>query len=365
MNKSFVYAYLQFNLGDDLFVKHLITKYPKTKFYIVADSKYKRVFKKYKNLIIIPDTVYKFKILNKIKDRLIYYIKKECETVIFIGGSIFMEYPEWKNIINWYKEMSKNKHCYIIGANFGPYYSDDYLLECKDYFRTVDDVCFRDKWSYNLFKDCNTVRYAPDILFGLNVFNYKINSIEKKVVISVIDCQSRDSNPNKLSEYHEQYVDCIKNIIEILNENKFKITLLSFCEQEKDGKAIGEIISGLDQQIAKNISCFLYDGLNMDTILREIGTASYIVGTRFHSIILGAILNKPILPIVYSNKTKNLLMDVKFLGNIININEIGSMLINNNFVMKNYLENINIQSEQFVKKSDEHFLEINKSLNIF
>ena len=67
MNRAFLYAYLQFNLGDDLFVKHLIEKYPNVKFYILADSKYKKIFRKNKNLIVISNSVYKIKIFNKLK----------------------------------------------------------------------------------------------------------------------------------------------------------------------------------------------------------------------------------------------------------------------------------------------------------
>lgn len=35
-----------------------------------------------------------------------------------------------------------------------------------------------------------------------------------------------------------------------------------------------------------------------------------IVGTRFHSIILGWLFNKPVLPIVYDNKTLQVLKDM-------------------------------------------------------
>ncbi|WP_278627397.1 polysaccharide pyruvyl transferase family protein [Thomasclavelia cocleata] len=361
MNRAFLYAYLQFNLGDDLFVKHLIEKYPNVKFYILADSKYKKIFRKNKNLIVISNSVYKIKIFNKIKGKLIYFVKKKCSSVIFIGGSIFMEYPEWKNIINWYKEMSKDKNCYIIGANFGPYYSDEYYLACKKYFSTINDICFRDKWSYNLFKDCNNVRYAPDILFDFDISNYLCNNMEKKAVISIIDCSSRNNNPNKLSTYHEQYIESILKIMSILNKNNFKITLLAFCTKEFDDKTIKNLLLRLNDDIKKNVSYHFYDGLNLDIILHEIVTSSYIIGTRFHSIILGAVLKKPILPIVYSNKTINLLNDFNFSGNTINIMDLGKMEINENFIMNNYLQDKTILTNEIIMiNARNHFEKLNE-----
>ena len=35
-------------------------------------------------------------------------------------------------------------------------------------FKICTDICFRDKYSYNLFKDIENVRYAPDYAFSYN-----------------------------------------------------------------------------------------------------------------------------------------------------------------------------------------------------
>lgn len=51
MKKIFIMAYLRNNLGDDLFVKELINRYPSEKFYInVIDLKYGEVFINDKNV---------------------------------------------------------------------------------------------------------------------------------------------------------------------------------------------------------------------------------------------------------------------------------------------------------------------------
>lgn len=361
MNKVFIYAYMQFNVGDDLFIKSLIERYPNVKFYIEADLKYICVFKKYKNLKIISNKNYKFKLFNKIKGRYIYYNKKKCKSIIFIGGSIFMEYYAWENILNWYKAMSKGKQCYIIGANFGPYQSNKYYLAYKDFFSNVTDVCFRDKYSYYLFEKCKNVRYAPDILFNLNISKYiKIKNNEKKVIISVIDCMSRREEPNKLIDFHQDYLFGIIKMINTLIKNNFKVELLSFCKLEYDERIIKEIYDNLEIHHKKLVTKFFYNGINMDELLNEIATSSYIIGTRFHSIILSSLFKKPVLPIVYSNKTENFLNDVNFKGNVIKIKNMKN--INEEEIMKNYIDNIYINDDLYREDSLKHFYKLDQLL---
>ena len=362
MKKVFVYAYLQFNLGDDLFIKSLIEKYPNTIFYVIADLKYRKAFRKNRNLKIISNCKSKIKLLDVIKGRVIHHIKRKCKIVIFIGGSIFMEYPEWRNILNWYREMSRDKRSYILGANFGPFYHEDYYLECKKFFSTINNICFRDKWSYSLFRSSPNIRYAPDILFSLDVSEYTNCITEKKAVISIIDCESRNDYPNRLSEHSENYMNCLYRIIEILIYNKFRITILSFCKKEHDDKAAIDIMRKLDEGDLHNISNISYDGTNIDDILEEIASSEYVIGTRFHSIVLSFLLKKPILPIIYNIKTEHLLEDVDFVGNVIDINKLNDISLDNDFIMSNYLNQRILNTDKIIKDSKTHFFNLNKEL---
>ncbi|WP_289811256.1 hypothetical protein [Thomasclavelia cocleata] len=79
------------------------------------------------------------------------------------------------------------------------------------------------------------------------------------------------------------------------------------------------------------------------------------------SIILGAVLKKPILPIVYSNKTINLLNDFNFSGNTINIMDLGKMEINENFIMNNYLQDKTILTNEIIMiNARNHFEKLNE-----
>src|SRR5699024_4992683 len=58
MKKVMVYAYSQFNLGDDLFIKILCERYPETQFVLYAPKQYKRCFQGMRNIRFFPSDAF-------------------------------------------------------------------------------------------------------------------------------------------------------------------------------------------------------------------------------------------------------------------------------------------------------------------
>ena len=87
------------------------------------------------NLKIIDQDSGKIKLLNKIRPSLVARykvgIQKKCDAQVYIGGSIFMEYPTWKNIVSWWDYQSKLLPFFVLGANFGPYHTEEYRSEME------------------------------------------------------------------------------------------------------------------------------------------------------------------------------------------------------------------------------------------
>lgn len=63
-----------------------------------------------------------------------------------------------------------------------------------------------------------------------------------------------------------------------------------------------------------------------------------VIGTRFHSFILGFIYNKPTFPISYNCKTVNYLNDLNFTGKYVKLDEIKNCTVDD--VLYNYRNNI-------------------------
>ena len=170
--KIYIKAYTRMNFGDDLFVHILCTRYPTVTFYLSGDEKYLQAFKHIPNLILNADM------------QLI-----SVDAIVYIGGSIFIENSKDSvyRVLDLKEEIIKETiPTYIIGANFGPYLTEKYVDTVKnEILRNAKGVTFRDKYSYELFKDIPSVSQALDVVFSLDTEKYR-NKAKKEIGISVI-----------------------------------------------------------------------------------------------------------------------------------------------------------------------------------
>ena len=204
--KVFVNAYLENNLGDDLFFDILKNRYKGNKFYIMSSS-----MKKQEDVVI-----YKNKFINRIIRRfeLKKFLTSKCDVIVSIGGSMYMEQKNDKNR----KFFLGKKPYYILGSNFGPYHSDTYFNNAHKFFEGAKDVCFRDKYSYDLFSDISVVRYAPDIIFSLDVKDLEnIKNNEKRAIFSIISCENKIDAKYE-AKYQDAIISMTKKLINDINE---------------------------------------------------------------------------------------------------------------------------------------------------
>jgi colanic acid/amylovoran biosynthesis protein len=336
--KVMVNAYFAKNLGDDLFLKVLFDRYPSVEWYLLtANKEYYKIFNNYKNVSIINSLSVKIghrtiDVFSKINKLLKY---KQFDAYLTIGGSIFMERENWDTDLlqrNYLPKLFFNnkKKSFIIGANFGPYSDENFIGSHKEFFQYFDDVCFRDNYSYSLFKDKANIRYAPDVVFNLQ---YKISmKREKRVGFSIIELEKRKS----LAKYSNNYYEKISELIKEFINNGYEVSLFSFCEKEGDLRVAEYIKNNCDIEIRKKITIVNYED-NIDNFLEKFNRCEIIVGTRFHSIILAILFNQSFIPIVYSKKTSYVLSDLGMDKKVI------------------FIENINqIQTTKLVNKAGEN-----------
>lgn len=356
--KVLIKGFFEKNLGDDLFVKVLVDRYPNVDFEMysslnysnVYDNKNLKIYSDKSPIIILRKLINVFLKLVRSKKRIKLEDIRKYDEIIIIGGSIFMEYNSFNydNYIN--NTFRYKKPIYILGANFGPYNTDKYIdMHRNIIFKNVNDICFRDKRSYELFKDLENVRYAPDIVFGLDTSNIDIVH-EKQVVISVI----KTYKDAKMICDQDIYNKKILELISYFREKNYKITLMSFSEKQGDEEVINKIYDSLENK--DNIDKFFYRG-NINEALNVIGKSQIVIGTRFHANILGFIMGNTVIPIAYSDKTINVLNDMGFKGKIFDIRYMDKFNVKD-LTEKDINYKIDITNE--IINSQKHFEKLDK-----
>lgn len=312
MKRILVLAYLRNNVGDDLFINQLANRYPDTQFYVrVINKQYIEPFKHNLNIVEV-----------NVKEETFEHIDMgQYDACIYMGGSIFMEGGKVYNLdedcVQFIKDCKKNsKPFYYISCNYGPYQTEKYFELSKQAFINCTDICFRDLYSYQLFKDIKTVRYAPDLVFSYPIEKSIIE--EGTIGISLIDLEIRDDIKVK----EQEYISFLsKNIKRYIAQGK-KIYLFSFCQYEGDENMVDKLRCVLTREFEEqNIQVVQYNK-NIESFLQKYSKMEYMICQRFHSIILSYICKQKFYVISYSKKINNILEDLKIANSYMEFQEI-------------------------------------------
>lgn len=364
MKKVFLYAYDRRNLGDDLFVYTIVKRYPDIRFYMWSEKVNQTTFQSLRNLTVLDRDSMFVQLLKKIRPSFVSryraWLENRCQAVVYIGGSIFMEYENWKQILNWWEYEAENRPFYIMGANFGPYHSESFRNKLAEIFCSARDVCFRDQYSYKKFCKVPTVRYAPDILFSYPM--EKSDVIHKQIFVSLIDCTMRGEGEQTLSAYSDNYFSILRRLLNNYLEEGYCLMLASFCSVEGDDKAVKKMVGALSLPEGDcRIKCLFYDGTNIEDMLDGISSSKYVIATRFHATILALVSGRPVFPIVYSDKTINVLQDIGFQGNYADLRNLEP--ISYEYSKFNLDHSQSIDTENLAKMAEGHFFMLDQCLN--
>ncbi len=309
----YLYAFADVNVGDDLFIHKLVSSYPDVHFVMIARKPYKKMLAGYPNLTVYETDAFPLNVCRtlRIDKQIRWRLAHDCDYGVYIGGSIFIEYSDWKDQHVWYRELFDNDRLYIMGCNWGPHKTQQFKDNMMSVFSGMKDICFRDLYSYNTFSCLPNVRYAPDILFGMDWSAYAGITEKKQVLISVVNCRSRSVS---LPEYAADYHRFMGGLAERFVELGYQVVFCSFWERNGDLAAAEEIRERLPSHVQSSTSIVSYRGTNLDQIVGLIAESEYVIATRFHAMILGLAAGKKVLPVIYNLKLRTVLEDLSFQG---------------------------------------------------
>ena len=311
----FVYFYNDSNIGDDLFLDLLVRRYPHFNFHIHDDKRsptLNQSFHSYKNLFFAE-----VNLSNKTLKSEIY----KYDGVIVIGGSVFQDssYMYYRGHIGRYlvfKQLIKTgKKVFVLGANLGPFNTAFGKVIFKATLKHVTNICVRDSYSFGLLQEWGISKkcVAPDIIFGYD-FQHMLKPDNKKnaLGISILNTKlNPDIKPiyiRKMAELSNLYLSHSKDST---------VRLFGFDGgRENDGEVIDEVMKLI--KFSDRVVKMVYNkNTNIVSFLRLLIECRYIIACRFHSMVLAAKYGIPFYPIVYSEKTSNVLDDVGYdLGRI-------------------------------------------------
>lgn len=350
----FVRGFFHINLGDDLFLYMLAKRYPQHKFHVILNSEYTSVFRDQDNIII-----HSYHKIRRALDRILikygqdFYttIEKKCQLNVVIGGSIFQEGENDFGAYERLAQMPCLNPTYILGANFGPYTTEKYRLLVQDYLSLAKDVCFRDKWSQEKFSELSNIRFAPDIVLGLNNIISFNKEVKKQVFISVIDYSRK---PGVSEDKVTQYEQFILNCINYYSQLDYDVILSSFCKMEGDEEAIKRLRHKITDDI--NFSILNYTGDNWKELVNAIQNSMLVIASRFHAMILAGGARVPVFPIAYNKKFSQFLDDFNLSSYCISMEE----LVNKKPEKMDYFLFNNI--EEISNNANKHFIKLDELL---
>ena len=327
-----LFACIEKNIGDDLFIQTICNRYPEKYFVISNRAKYGSLanvknlkFSKELEWWMILDSVSQKKkikkmIANTMKVVLQLLLGKHDMGVYIVGNAFKNMDYHGETQLQWFVNRVKlSDEFYLISTNFGPFNDQRWVMDAKNRFIEVKDICFRDMQSYNLFAELPNTRYAPDAILSLG--KQKNKRHKRKVLVSIIDCSfyAREDWLKKLVNEDE------KKIFEIIQEFErrgYEIVLIN-SNSEQDGPASRRIFEKCNSSA---VSIYDYKG-SLDELKELYEETMYVIGTRLHTIILAWLYDVPVYPLVYDIKVENMLKSYSYQGGYTHIKEVSQLAV--------------------------------------
>jgi polysaccharide pyruvyl transferase CsaB len=295
LKNIFVFGYYGFdNAGDEIIIKEIVDSFkkPGIEFFVLTYN-----FKRTKERLG-ENPVSRDKYLDIIKS-----IKKS-DLVIGGGGSLIQDVTSSKSLYYYLGliALSKifGKKVLFLFSGFGPVTGSFNKSLTKFILNKVDYIVLRDEMSEKFLEDLGIkVPYitAGDAAFLANDIGSKQrvseNNNEKIVGISLRRWCADDLVINEM-----------KKTIDFLLEKGYRVKLIPMKFPDDY-----EFIKKLDILDKKEVS-IVDNYLEFDSLCGEIEECRFLIGMRLHSLILSALVNKPMVGISYDPKIDGFLNSV-------------------------------------------------------
>ena len=275
-------GYFDRNFGDDYMIKTTLEHLPEVKF-VIGDTKgVSQMLRRLDNV--------------KISD-------EETEKTLRVIGSGFMvNSPEaFITELLWLIKGKKEPE-WCIGCNIEPFKNPLFEWVIRKKLEKYELITARDKKSYEwLQKNCKKARveYFPDILFSMEGLP---RATGNKLGISLIHRSGDEEN----CTYYRAMAEIADHWVEATGQ---KVILFAFDSGMEDDVFACDCVKKMMKHPQMAEYSIHREG---GEIIEGYTQCRKIIGARFHSIVLAIKMGIDVYPIIYRNKTKNLLEDIGY-----------------------------------------------------
>jgi colanic acid/amylovoran biosynthesis protein len=305
-------AYLDSNIGDDLFVDQLADRYRDHQFDLICE-----------NPASLSIDLLRHQNIRTVGLKQALLELYSFDVLVIVGGSIFQDIPAYykydfrRNALVTLARIL-GKAVFIIGCNIGPIHSKVGERFTRYCFALANAVSVRDSASFALleFWRCRTpYTMGSDLIFSYPFkLSRKISPQPRRLGISVV-------NVNRPKAETALYVQKLAELARVHLHKGVgqEVTFFGFNgggNGQNDSLPIAAIVRQLEAY-HRQIKVQQYGpSVAISEFVESFVSCDYVVCSRFHSVVLALSFGIPFFPIVYSGKTLNLLHDIGYTGEV-------------------------------------------------
>lgn len=295
-------GYFDRNFGDDILMRLTAYYMPEHKFYINTKQKE----------LLLP-----FKSSENIFD-----FDTESPSPIDLGLSVIGSGFILRRLAGVYrfiknerqrKKILKGMPTAVIGCNIGPFTGKIQESQILKKLRSYDTITVRERFSEQ-YLNANNIpcSYFPDIAFTIPDEWIPRTGHGNCLGISAYRRQGENNMPFFLA--------MAKTADKFIMRTGEKVLLFAFDLGEENDMAAASTIRTLSE-FPNQIEIIAHDDCG-ENIIKGIKRCSCVVAARFHMIVMALRMGISFVPVAYSNKTRNLLNDINYNGNVYSIESI-------------------------------------------
>lgn len=302
----FLYAFVDENFGDALFVHTVVSRYPQHNFYMQVKKEHEKSYsllQARENNICLVDA----------EDELFL---NNMDAMLIVGGDLFWDYGDYSPFLKIIQKIKGNSGWVaILGISLFEKYSEKTSEDLKALFSITDFTVVRDKESFlqvkKMVPEANVI-LSTDMAFTIKCTQMKHSSMQKGLLgISV-----RKKVPRKTEEKYMQYCTEIAKIaVEYLEKSENNsISFFAFSTGNSDDRVVvKDIVEKCPKKYKNRIRCISFDK-DVEGYIKELQKCEKLLCTRYHSLVFALILKKPFVPVIYEEKMNRLLNEIAYYG---------------------------------------------------